>query len=145
MWDKFRPLLPEFPTAILNALDVDGQPFSVRCIPLADEPANAFHLSPLPVGLQSGPASLLFHKQGAHINQLKSFLLRGTLSLDDHSWTFTPSAFVPGVGVGSLLDQIRFLREGKRAARQYLAKRGIAYPKIDWKAIEDAEANAKQP
>lgn len=137
MWDKVIPLLPAFHSAVLTAVDTKGYPFSVRCLPTADAAANRFLITPLPLDLQAGKASLLYHTQGEHINQLKSFLLRGTLTTNSDLWVFEPSTFVPGVGIGGFFAQMRFLREGKRAAKCYLEQRGLPYPKPDW---EDEEA-----
>lgn len=136
MWDKILPLLPEFSSAVLSLSDANGHPVSVRCQPRADSAANCFYITAQPLAVRAGAASLLYHKQEAYINKLKSFLLRGTLRITDGEWVFTPSAFIPGIGIGSVVTQIRFLLDGKRNAKQYLEKRGISYPKIDWAAIE---------
>ena len=144
MWDEIEKYLPTFPSAVLNALDAVGCPYSVRCRPgigrserllrldLAAEPA-----------LRRGPASLLCHSHDEQLWNLKLFLLRGNLECDERGWTFVPSRFIPGAGIGGAFSMVRAIVEMRRSAAAYLKKRGLARPRIPWGEVEVVKAQAK--
>jgi prepilin-type N-terminal cleavage/methylation domain-containing protein len=50
--------------------------------------------------VQPGPASLLCHRHDENLWNLKSLLVRGTLTRGGGGWIFRPERFVPGAGIG---------------------------------------------
>ena len=70
MWAELMKNLKAYPSAVLTGLDLEGFPFSVRCIPQPD-PVEKILLVQLPplAPIQPGPAGLLCH---SHDEQLWS-------------------------------------------------------------------------
>jgi len=133
MWSEIKKHHEEFRSAVLTGLDQDGFPFSLRVVPAFDEASQGIALE-LPAGLdiQPGPACLLFHKHNQNLWNLKSFVLRGVLEQDPSGWRLRPQQFIPGMGIGGVASYYRLLKSGRRAARQYLLKRGLPRPTIPW-------------
>src|SRR5579884_482113 len=138
-WPQVSAHLGEFRSAVLTGLDAHGFSFSLRCHPQPDEAARTLRIAPAPgIPLQSGSASLLCHSHDEHLWNQKSFLVRGRIQRDvsDESskagWVFEPVQYIEGVGYGGLLGLVRFVVASRRAARAYLAKRGLPRPSIPW-------------
>jgi hypothetical protein len=128
--------LGDFPSAVLTGVDDTGYPFSARCRPEPDGPTQTLRLQlPASIPLRAGPAGLLCHRHDAQLWNLKSFWVRGSLGANPGGWTFHPQKFVPGAGIGGPMGVVRFIRDGRRRARQYLKKRGLARPEIPWDRI----------
>ena len=146
MWGEIEKHLPTFPSAVLNGLDAEGRPYSVRCRPRIERSERLLSLD-LPAELailRPGQASLLCHGHDEELWNLKSFLVRGKLERDDGGWTFVPERFVPGAGIGGTLGTLRAIMEMRRSTATYLKKRGLARPRIPWGEIEVVKAQAKQ-
>jgi hypothetical protein len=141
MWDEITRHLYQFESAVVSGLDTAGYPFSMRCRPYADASGAEVLRVRLPADtpLRSGPASLLCHMHDENLWNLKSFLVRGVLVRDETGWSFEPSRFIPGAGIGGLLARIRFFTRSRRNARSYLEKRGLARPRIPWDEINAAK------
>lgn len=135
MWDKIVKQLARYPSAVLTGIDAAGYPYSVRITPQPDAAHHTLRL-PLPdyVSLQAGPASILCHYHDDKLWNQTNFVLRGTLDQVDGTWVFKPTQFIEGAGAG--MSMMRQITEGRRAAKQYLAKRGLARPRIDWAKIK---------
>ncbi|MDX1612757.1 MAG: hypothetical protein R3300_00530 [Candidatus Promineifilaceae bacterium] len=131
MWTQIRRHLLEFDDAVLTALDEIQRPYSLRCQVKPDGEVLALVL-PAYVPIEAGPASLLFHRHNEQMWNLKSFLLRGQLLKADMDWRFQPEQFVPGVGIGGLLADVRLLISSRRRATRYLQRRGLARPRVAW-------------
>ena len=144
MWDEINEHLPDFRSAVLTGLDIEGYPFSVRCWPYPD-PAGAEVLRvqlPADTPLQPGSASLLCHKHDENLWHLKSFLVRGVLGRDERGWKLEPMRFIPGAGIGGLPAMVRFFTSSRKNAARYLNKRGLARPRIPWDEINAVKAQA---
>jgi hypothetical protein len=133
MWPKLARHLPTFASAVLTAIDRDGYPASVRCRPRLDPVAHTLWLDvPTAPELLPGPASLLCHSHDARLSRLRSCLVVGELQLGEGGWMLRPARFVPGVGIDGVLGGLRFVVQGRRTAARYLARRGLARPRVDW-------------
>ncbi len=142
MWDRVISHLPKYPSAVLTAMDEEGYPYSLRCSPEVDSTRQVLVLAlPGYVSLLSGPAGLLCHYHDDLLWNQTYFVLRGTLENLEGQWVFRPSQFLEGAGAGMSL--IRQIREGRRAARQYLVKRGIERPRIPWDRLKAIYEHAR--
>lgn len=140
MWNELRKALALFPTVVLNWVDEDGYPTSARITPRPDDSAETLRFDP-PAGLapREGPASILGHSHNARTWNLKAFLARGRLERDASGWVFRPSAFIPGQGVGSPLDQLKGTLRMRPTARRYLERHGLSRPTIPWDKIKGSD------
>ena len=145
MWDELVKQLGDFASAVLTGADASGYPFSIRCRPEPDAVAQALRVRvPEYANIQAGPAGLLCHKHDEALWNLKSFVVRGSLEQDAQGWLFRPQQFIPGAGIGGLIGMVKFLKDGRRCARQYLDKRGLARPSIEWDQIHAVWAEIKR-
>lgn len=144
MWEQILRYLPEFESGVVTALDCSTHPFSARCVVWPEQEPRLALALPDGLPLQTGPACMLFHRHDERLWNLKSFVVRGTLQRDESGWWMHAEQFVPGVGIGGLLSYWRFLRDGRRTAARYLAKRGLARPEIPWAEWEAVIAKAKK-
>lgn len=137
MWNKLRQTLGYFPTVDLSWVGDDGYPVSVRISPEPIDGAEVVRFTP-PIGLQmrDGPASLLGHSHNEETWNLKEFLVRGHLKQDESGWAFRPLTFIPGMGSGSLLEQIKFTFRLRLTANRYLERRNLSRPVIPWHNIK---------
>jgi hypothetical protein len=136
MWDEIVAHLAGFTTAVVTTVDDTGYPFSVRCRPEPDHATQRLRLRlPESAGIRIGPACLLCHRHDEQLWNLKSFCLRGELEQDASGWILHPHRFVPGAGIGGLIGLLRFVRTGRRRARRYYEKRGLARPNVAWDRI----------
>lgn len=144
MWDDIVRHLPDFESAVLTALDAEGYPYSVRCRPRInpDERILRIRLT-VDAPLRAGPAGLLCHRHDENLWNLKSFLVRGTLSRDAQGLSFHPQRFIPAAGIGGPMGMVRFVTGSRRSARRYLEKRGLPRPRIPWKEINAIKAQAR--
>lgn len=130
--------LSEFETLVLTGLDPAGFPVSLRCRPEPDVAQQILRVTaPAWFDAQPGPASLMGHSHDAQLWNLRSFLARGSLDLEDGrlvfrpaSWTGTPS------GAWAMLGMVLNTR---RAAAGYLRRRGLTRPKIPWTTLKSAK------
>ncbi len=130
MWAEIERRAPEFESAVLTGLDAQGNPYSLRCRPELDRDAQVLRVCmPTSSEIVPGPAGLLYHRHDERLSGLASFLVRGTLVQDGRGWAFHPLRYVPGVGVQGLRGWLRFVLDGRRNARRYLAKRGWSPPR----------------
>lgn len=133
MWDDLVKNLADFPSAVLTGTDITDYPFSIRCNPKLDTDMQVLRVHvPEATGIQPGPAGLLCHKHDEWLWNLKSFIVRGALERDDQEWIFHPRRFIPGAGIGGLIQMVKFLRSGRRTTKRYLEKRGLPRLSIPW-------------
>ncbi len=139
MWDDLMKHLAQYPDVVLTGIDEAGYPASVRIRPAPDAPAGVLRVS---MGespeVRPGPASILGHFHDEKVWGLKAFLVRGTLERDGRGWVFRPAKLIPAGGT-SPLAAMRSMREARRAAKSYLAKRSLARPAIPWDKIKAAK------
>ena len=145
MWSEIERYMPEFKSGVLTGLDTDGRPFSLRCQAELDSQSETLRLDlPESVDLESGPASLLFHKHDENLWQLLSFAIRGDLERVGERWIFQPQDFIPGVGIGGLSSYLRFLIKGRKTTKQYMQKRGLERPKVPWDEWQAAFSQVRE-
>lgn len=144
MWPELTRYLPTFKSAVVTALDVQGYPASVRCVPTIDQQQQVLRIGESGWHAWSpGPASLLCHDHDAQLWNQRSFLVRGTLARDGDGWRFTPSEFISGIGVGNrLVGLLHFVLRARRTAKRYLAVRSLSRPQIPWEAINRVKRQA---
>lgn len=143
MWAEIITHLPEYPSAVVSARDDDGYPLSFRCQPNPDVAALALRVRvPPSVPVRPGPASLLCHKHDEQLWHQRSFLVRGALERDADGWLLRPDQYIPGLGYGGVLGQVRFLLGARRAARRYLAACHLPRPTVPWEQLEELRRQA---
>ena len=143
MWAEIEKYLPLFESAVLNARDGEGYPYSVRCHPEQDRPAENFRIDlSEETDVQAGPASLLLHSHDEKLWNQKIFLLRGRLEEADDGHVFRPEKFVPSIGTGGPLGTVRMILGVRKAAAAYLNRRNLVRPKIPWAEVEAAKKEA---
>jgi hypothetical protein len=141
MWSDISKYLPQFTSAVLTGLGADGYPYGIRCQARADAAAGVVRLEVSGAHpLVPGPAGILCHSMNEELWDLKSFVVRGKLERDGAALVFRPTKFVPGSGVG---NPLKFMMGARRAAAEYLAKRGITRPEVPWDAIRAAKRRAE--
>lgn len=132
MWSLIERHHQSFTSAVLSTTDGDGFPLSVRCYPRLDRGRQVLLLPDAPViAAEPGPACLLYHRHDERLASLKSLVVVGQLEHDTNGWILRPVRVVPGVGL-SLAGYLRFLIDGRRRTKQYLAKRDLPRPQIPW-------------
>jgi hypothetical protein len=136
MWTEIEKYLPLFESAVLNASDGDGYPYSVRCRPEPDRPAGILRID-FAGGtiVQAGPASLLYHSHDEELWNQKIFLLRGRLEERGGGHVFRPEKFVPSIGTGGPLGTVRMVLGVRKATAAYLKKRNLVRPRIPWAEV----------
>jgi hypothetical protein len=145
MWAELVKNLKAYPSAVLSGLDVGGYPFSVRCIPQPD-PSKEVLLVQIPpqAAIQPGWAGLLCHSHDEQIWSLKSFGVHGTLEQQGNGWVFKPRRLIAGMGSGGLPGTVKQIVGPRRTAQQYLERRSLPRPKVDWDGMKALWAEAKQ-
>ena len=135
MWDEVAKAIAGYPGAVLNALDADGNPFSVRQREVRYDPVSGRLPVVLPESLRpvEGRASLLCHRHDEAMAGMSSIQVRGSLARQDGAWVFVSSAFTPPPR-WVLWDLAKRMRAASRA---YLADRRAEPPEINWGTIRD--------
>ena len=138
MWDEIEKYLPQFESAVLNARDGEGYPYSVRCRPEQDRPAGTLRID-LAGGtnVQAGPASLLYHSHDEKLWNQKIFLLRGMLEETGDGHVFRPEKFVPSIGTAGPLGAVSIVLGMRKATAGYLNRRNLVRPRIPWAEVAD--------
>jgi hypothetical protein len=137
VWPEIGKNLAAFETGVLNATDLYGYPYSVRCRPRQDPSAGVLRLD-LGGGeeIRPGPAGLLFHSHDEELWNQKVFLLLGRLEGAGEGLVFRPERSVGGMG---LRTAARMLFGARRSSAAYLKKRGLSRPRIPWGEIEEVK------
>ena len=136
MWHEIVKEMADFPSAVLTGTDASGYPFSIRCNPEPEAAAQVLRVEmPSYVQIQPGPASLLCHKHDEWLWNLKSFTVCGELEQDARGWLFRPQKFIPGAGIGGMRAMVKFVQMGRRSTQEYLDKRNLKRPKIEWDTL----------
>lgn len=144
MWDDIVEHLADFESAVLTAQDAEGYPYSVRCRPRIDPEERVLRIRlPADAPLRAGPASLLCHRHDENLWNLKSFLVRGTLSRDARGASLHPERFIPAAGIGGPMGMVRFVAGSRRATKLYLEKRNLPRPRIPWAEINAIKAQTR--
>jgi len=137
MWTEIEKYLPLFESAVLNASDGEGYPYSVRCRPELDRPAGILRIDFTGgTNIPAGPANLLYHSHDEELGNQKIVLRRGRLEERGDGHVFRPEKFVPSIGTGGPLGTVRMVL-GVRKAAAYLKRRNLERPRIPWAEIAD--------
>lgn len=133
MWAEIVRYSGQYESAVLTYISRNGYPFSFRCRPVIEEATRRLRISvPPAVDPEPGSSSLIWHRHDENLWNLHSFAVRGNLVEDGTGWFVEPEAFIPGVGIGGWRSYVRFLVNGRRTTKQYLQKRGLPRPKLNW-------------
>lgn len=145
-WERLMTQLARYDSAVLNGLDVDGYPYSVRCHPQPDAATRTLLLADARAPLHEGMASLLCHWHDERLWRQRSFVVRGQIAREGDGWRFTPAQVIPGISEKPL-DLMRFFLHARGVAAAYLAKRRLPRPAIPWDEIirikRQAQANLR--
>jgi hypothetical protein len=145
VWDDIVKGLAKFPDAVLTGADANGYPYSARCKPQIDPSQKLLRLENMgDLPIQPGLASLLCHSHDELLWDLKSFMARGNLRQDAQGWVFQPTQFIPGNGMGGPLEPMKFIFRMRKTARQYLEKRSLARPQVQWQGFRKIWAEIKK-
>ncbi|MBT0772049.1 hypothetical protein KIH74_24110 [Kineosporia sp. J2-2] len=129
--------LARTPTAVLGACDADGTPVLARTHAV---PTSGGFTVEIPEGVTvaAGPASLLVHRHDENLAGLMNALIRGTLTANTAgSWLLTPERVVEPMPGNTPREQVAVLRARRRAARAYLARRGLRRPRVRWDLLRE--------
>jgi hypothetical protein len=147
MWNKrLAQLATKYPTGVLSVADVGGFPASVRLAARLDAKERIVTFPALPAYAQGwrGQACLLFHRHNSRLEGLRQMVLKGELVEVDGAVALRVTDFVTANGssntdemphAGSPVLTLRFLRLGRRKAREYERKRGKPWPPIDYAEV----------
>lgn len=136
MWHDLLKYSAQFKSAVLTGLDAAGYPYSIRCTPAFDQGRQVIRVrSASGAALEPGPAGLLFHRHNEQLWDLKMFLVRGRLEQAGQDWLFYPEQLIHGGGLRPL-QAVATIFTMRRAAKMYLARRGLARPRIPWQDIK---------
>lgn len=145
-WERLTSQLARYESAVLNGLDAEGYPYSVRCHPQPDAATRTLSLAGMTAPLREGPASLLCHWHDERLWKQRSFLARGQLVRDGARWRFTPTQLISGID-NSPAALGRFFMHARGVAAGYLAKRKLPRPVIPWDEVlrikREAQANLR--
>lgn len=137
MWSELYKYSAQFKSAVLTGVNADGYPYSVRCTPTFDEFRFALYIGLAnELAIEPGRASLLYHQHNEQLWDLKMFLVRGFLEYDTERWVFYPGQLILGNGLRHPLHDIAAIMRMRRAAKQYLHRRGLERPSIPWAEIK---------
>lgn len=147
-----------YDSAVLTVVESSGYPFSVRCRARFDDSTETIAILEAPRVAASwrGSASLMLHRHNSVLEDFHELSIKGELQESGGTLILKPSEFLTGTGrpdtdemphAGKPLDLLRFMRLGRRKAREYLAKRGQPWPPIQFKelvrAAKDLDAKSE--
>lgn len=145
MWNEIVRTMAHYDSAVLTFVDADGFPFSGRCVPQQDEARQVIRVTlPPDVSVQPGPASLMSHAHDEQMWNLRGYNVVGELEREGEGWVLRPRRLLSGLDTGNMLAQIKMLVKSRRAAQEYLDKRNLPRPKIDWAGIKRLHAEARK-
>lgn len=139
MWARAAGALARYPEAVLNAIDEQGYPLSVRqTSPRYDATTGLLPVViPDSLGAVEGPASLLAHHHDDKLWNLHAVLIKGRLQRRDDGWVFVSVSFTPP-------STWAMLRGAKQACERYLASRKLPRPVVRFESIQAMWAEAKK-
>jgi Pyridoxamine 5'-phosphate oxidase len=139
--------LERYPTGVLTGRDDDGWPCAVRATITAATDGNSYLVKPVEsVPVASGPASLLWHRQGAPVtgrlsmqlvqwSEWSELLVLGTVSTGREQLVFTPDRVFPRTS-GRLDDSwSERCRNDRNIALNYLRRHNLDLPHINWQSL----------
>jgi hypothetical protein len=124
-------VLGAYASAVLGGGDAGGAPSLLRVHPRPGEGGYRVEL-PADTALVPGPASLLVHRHDDLLADARFALVRGELTGGPGEWLLVPSRLIEPFDAAKAVSG---LRRTRRAAKSYLAHRGLRRPRIDWAAF----------
>jgi hypothetical protein len=139
VWAEAAKAMAKFDEGVLNAVDGEGYPLSVRQTKLPYDATSGTMPVVLPdsLGAQEGPASLLCHFHDEKLWGLRAILLKGRLEKRAGQWTFVTTAFEPP-------SMWRMMKNVRASTKKYLESRNLPWPKVDWNSIAEMWKDAKK-
>src|SRR5689334_11925820 len=83
--------------ATLSVVDASGYPSSMRCQVELDDALEVVRLIGV-MGLEQGPACLIFHRHDERLENQYQLLIRGQLEVENAALIVRPTAFVTANG-----------------------------------------------
>jgi hypothetical protein len=141
VWAEAAKWLRKFDEAVLTGVDADGYPVSIRVEPREYDATSGTLLAAFPAALNvaEGPANVLAHKHDEKLWHLNAIQIRGQLENRDGAWVFQSTHF----DAPSKLAFVQFLRNISASAQNYLDKRGMERPQVNWSAVKEIQRRAK--
>ena len=137
-------LLSGYDSAVLVARDAGGYPWLLRVRPELDPATGVLAVDvPDDEPVRPGPASLLAHRHDEHLWSMSSGVVVGDLVRLDAGWGFVATRIVPGAATDPV-RMVQGVRSCRRSARQYLARRHLTPPPVDWAAFDALKARVPQ-
>jgi hypothetical protein len=115
-----------FPSAVLSARDPEGAPVLARVHPTPDDTGYRVQI-PDDITVSAGPASLLVHRHDDKLADLRFALVRGHLTGEDNKWSLAPTQVIDPASTA-----LATLKRTRRSAKNYLHRRDLPRPTIDW-------------
>jgi hypothetical protein len=124
--------LKRFKEGVVNGVDADGRPFSVRQTTLAWDAASGSMPVKVPdvLGPVAGPASLLCHAHDENLWNMRAILVKGKLERRGDGWAFVGTKFDPP-------SPIALIMAARKSAKNYLEKRGLEWPKVNFDSVAE--------
>ena len=124
--------LKKFSEGVLNAVDAEGRPFSVRQATLAWDAASGSMPVKVPdvLGPVAGPASLLCHYHDENMWNMRAALVKGKLERRGDAWVFVGTSFDPP-------SPLRLIMGARKSMKTYLEKRGLEPPKVNFDSVAE--------
>jgi Pyridoxamine 5'-phosphate oxidase len=137
-------LLSGYDSAVLVARDAGGQPWLLRVRPELDAGTGVLAVD-VPPGepVEPGPARLLCHGHDAQLWNMTSGVVVGDLVRRDAGWGFVATRIVPGAATDPVRT-VQTIRGCRRSAQQYLDRRHLTPPSVDWAAFGALKAEARR-
>jgi Pyridoxamine 5'-phosphate oxidase len=144
---RVRDALERYPTGVLTGRDDDGWPCAVRVTITAATDGNSYLVKPVEsVPVASGPASLLWHRQGAPLTRQLSeqrvrwgewseLLVFGAVSTGRGQFVFTPERVFTGAFRRGVTRDSGWSGRYRNTALDYLRRHNIDPPQINWQSL----------
>lgn len=131
--------IAKFSEGVVNALDAQGYPLSVRQLSLPYDGATGTMplIVPESLGMVEGPASLLCHFHDEKMWNLRSILIKGRVVRQDGRWQFRTISFE----APSFFKMMSATRANMKA---YLAKRNLPVPVVNFTGVKELWQRAAQ-
>jgi pyridoxamine 5'-phosphate oxidase-like protein len=144
---KLAARIVAYNSAVVSCVDSSGYPTSARCDATVEAADRVIRLNALPPSQAAwcGPASVLFHRHDAELEQQYQLQVRGTLEPSRDAHILRVARFLTANGsrdqdrmphAGAPLQLFQFMRFGRRQAGQYLRRRGGEWS-VDFKPMLD--------
>lgn len=144
MWQLASESLSTFPEVVLTAVGIEGHPVSVRQHSGRYDAQSGEMpvLIPAPLAAVEGPANLLAHSHDEDLWNLRIVRVKGRLERRHEGWVFISTAFTPPSPEG-FKSRWQMAQAMRRSSSRYLAARGMAQPKVNWRVLKRMQRQAQ--